>query len=149
MTQKNVLETLAGILNGDGGREYGGRKSDVKTPDEIFTVPGTEGDPLQIGIFRATHRRTGERTLFFDPRRMKDGRPLKTMRIQQLPALILGLFTLARGASREEEWVDPTTRARLAFLADQLEAVVTAGEQQLANGAGAEAPKKSLFDTAA
>lgn len=149
MTKSNVLETLVGMLNGEDAREYGGRKSDVKRPDEVFNVPGTENDPVQIGIYRSTHRRTGARTLFFDPRRTKDGRQLKTMRIEQLPALVLGLFTLARGASREEEWVDPTTRARLAFLADQLEAVVTAGEPELANGAESAPTKRSLFADAA
>jgi len=140
----NFGELLKSLLSANGNSGNGRRGSDVRKPDEVFFVPGTN-DTLQIGIYRAVHRRDGSRSLYFDPRRVKGGKKLKSMQIEQLPALILGLFTLARGAARDEEWVDATTRARLTYLADHLETVVS--ESAVQNGE--DSKQSSFFDLAA
>lgn len=124
MTNNAILELLKAAVGNNNGN--GNRGGDVKKPDEIFDVPGTDGS-LTIGIYKAVHAKTREKSIFFDPRRKKnDGKLTKTMKADQLPALLVALVQLARGLSNNEEWVDPTTRARCAFIADHLDTAVAA-----------------------
>lgn len=104
-------QVLAQAIEGKG-EKHGKKNGDRRHPDVRFNVT----KDVQAAVWEATHRKTGDQSLFYQVSRLKGDERLLTLRAEDLIANASALAALAKGFA-EHEAVDPRLQRELSLFA--------------------------------